>query len=81
MATEIHVGPGKAASAIAEFVEEHSTDLVCMSTHGRTGLERFFMGSVAEKVVRHVRCPVLTVKAFGSSLVEGTTEERAAVDA
>lgn len=47
----------------------------------RTGLERFFMGSVAEKVVRHVRCPVLTVKAFGSLLVEGTTEERAAVDA
>ena len=66
---EAHVRTGAAASEIAEFVESNSVDLVALSTHGRTGLERFLLGSVAEKVVRHVRCPVLTVKAFGRSLV------------
>ena len=64
-----HVRTGSAPSEIAEFVDEHGVDLVTLSTHGRTGLQRFLLGSVAEKVVRHVRCPVLTVKAFGRSIV------------
>lgn len=68
---EAHMTTGSAPSAITTFVEKNETDLVCLSTHGRTGLERFFLGSVAEKVVRHVSCPVLTVKAFGTSLVSG----------
>jgi len=80
--TEVHVkGPGTAAPVVAEFVDEHDVDLVTMSTHGRTGLERFFLGSVAEKVVRHVSCPVLTVKAFGRSLVAADTEEEHAAQA
>jgi nucleotide-binding universal stress UspA family protein len=37
-------------------------DLVVMGTHGRTGLRHLFLGSVAEKVVRHASCPVLTVR-------------------
>jgi nucleotide-binding universal stress UspA family protein len=37
-------------------------DLVVMGTHGRTGLRHLFLGSVAEKVVRHAPCPVLTVR-------------------
>ena len=64
-----HMRTGAAAPRIAEFVEEHDVDLVALSSHGRTGLERFLLGSVTEKVVRHVHCPVLTVKAFGQSLV------------
>ena len=64
-----HVRIGAAASGITTFVDEHDVDLVALSTHGRTGLEEFFLGSVAEKVVRHVPCPTLTVKAFGRSLV------------
>ena len=64
-----HMRTGSAASSIVEFVGEHDVDLVALSTHGRTGLERFLLGSVTEKVVRHVQCPVLTVKAFGQSLV------------
>jgi len=64
-----HMRTGSAAPSIAEFVDEHDVDLVALSTHGRTGLERFLLGSVTEKVVRHVHCPVLTVKAFGQSLV------------
>lgn len=68
--TEIrsHVAVGSAPSHIAEFVDDHGIDLVAMSTHGRTGMDRFLLGSVAEKVIRHVKCPVLTVKAFGKSI-------------
>ena len=40
-------------------------DLIVMGTHGRTGVSRVFMGSVAERVVRESRCPVLTVRAHG----------------
>ena len=37
-------------------------DVVVMGTHGRAGLARFFLGSVAERVVTNARCPVLTVR-------------------
>jgi nucleotide-binding universal stress UspA family protein len=43
-------------------VEEHA-DMIVMGTQGRTGLERFMMGSVADRVVRRAPCPVLTVRA------------------
>ena len=50
--------PGKAICWIAQ---EHRCDQIVMGTHGRTGLINLLMGSVAEYVVRHARCPVLTV--------------------
>lgn len=50
-----------AASGILEFVEDNDVDIVVMGTHGRSALSRFFLGSVAEKVVRHAKCPVMTV--------------------
>lgn len=65
----VHAVPGRAAASILSFVEEQDIDLVTTSTHGRTGMDRFLLGSVAEKLVRHLRCPVLTVKAFGRSIV------------
>jgi nucleotide-binding universal stress UspA family protein len=40
-----------------------NADLIVMGTHGRTGLPRLLMGSVAEKVLRKALCPVLVVKA------------------
>lgn len=43
-------------------VAESGYDLLVMGTHGRTGLSRLFLGSVAEKVVRAAACPVLTVR-------------------
>lgn len=46
---------------IASKVEQIRPDLLVMGTHGRTGLERLLMGSVAEKVLRHIRVNVLTV--------------------
>lgn len=76
--TATHVVLGKPAPAISSFVETHGIDLVSIATHGQSGLERFLLGSVTEKVVRHVGCPVLTLKAFGRSLVpEAAAEETA----
>lgn len=71
--TGIHVETGSPGASIIDFVADHGIDLVAISTHGRTGLQRFLLGSVAEKVIRHVHCPVLTLRAFGRSLL--TTEE------
>ncbi|MCS6799006.1 MAG: universal stress protein [Myxococcota bacterium] len=53
---------------IDRLAGEMGADLVVMGTHGRTGVQRFLLGSVAEKVVRSCRVPVLTVRgAEGSS--------------
>jgi len=46
---------------ITEQLENHGFDLCVIGTHGRTGLRRFLLGSVAENVVRHAPCAVLTV--------------------
>jgi nucleotide-binding universal stress UspA family protein len=53
---------GHPADAIVDFAKTHDIDLIVMGTHGRTGLARFVMGSIAEAVVRRADCPVLTVK-------------------
>lgn len=54
---------GHPATAIVYLAEKEKVDLIVMPTHGRTGLLRVLMGSVAEGVVRKAKCPVLTVKA------------------
>ncbi len=59
---ERHLVTGEPADAIVRLAEEEKADLIVMSTHGRTGLTRLLMGSVAETVVRRAACPVLTVK-------------------
>lgn len=51
-----------AADAIVRAVEEARGDLVVMGTHGRTGLRRAILGSVAERVVRTAEVPVVVVK-------------------
>ena len=53
---------GGAAEKIVEYANENNIDLILMGTHGRTGLKRVIMGSVAEAVVRKADCPVLTLK-------------------
>jgi nucleotide-binding universal stress UspA family protein len=47
---------------IEKYVDEHGIDLIVMSTHGRSGLDRFLMGSVTERVLRTSETPVLTVR-------------------
>jgi nucleotide-binding universal stress UspA family protein len=51
-----------AAAGILDYAETQEIDLIVMGTHGRRGLRRFIMGSVAEEVVRLARCPVLTMR-------------------
>lgn len=67
---------GYPAAVILDRMEDEPIDLVTIATHGRTGLKRLLMGSVAEKVVRMAPCPVFTVKSFGKSIV--TTDAHAA---
>ena len=59
---EARLGSGSAAAQIIDVAYEEGSDLIVMGGHGRTGLPRWLMGSVAETVVRHARCPVLTLR-------------------
>ena len=61
--TERHRLGGKPADEILEFAADKAADLIVIGTHGHAGLERMLLGSVAEKVVRYARCPVVCVKA------------------
>jgi nucleotide-binding universal stress UspA family protein len=56
------VASGDPADAIIHVAKEQEVDLIVMGTHGRSGLAHVFMGSVAEKVVRHASCPVLVTR-------------------
>jgi len=60
------VGRGKAFDVITRVARTRGIDLIVLTTHGRSGLERVLMGSTAEMVVRHASCPVYVVQAFGS---------------
>ena len=53
---------GAPADAIVALAKEEGVDLIVMSSHGRTGLGRLLLGSVAEVVTRRAECPVLIVK-------------------
>jgi nucleotide-binding universal stress UspA family protein len=52
---------GTAAEEIVEYARWHDCDLIVMGTHGRTGLWHLLMGSVAEKVIRFAKCPVMVI--------------------
>jgi nucleotide-binding universal stress UspA family protein len=67
---ECSLAENEPASAILDVARQAGCDLIVMGTHGRTGLSRLLMGSVAEKVVRHAQCPVLTLK----TPIRSTTE-------
>jgi nucleotide-binding universal stress UspA family protein len=53
---------GDAVARIIQYAEDVNSDLIVMSTRGRTGLSHVLLGSVAEQVVRKAPCPVLTLK-------------------
>ena len=56
------VRQGTAYVEIIQYAREENIDLIVIGTHGRTGLSKMVMGSVAERVVRTAPCPVLTVR-------------------
>ncbi|MFW6050362.1 MAG: universal stress protein [Myxococcota bacterium] len=61
MRTAVILSPN-AAAGICDYAEKEGVDLIVLSTHGRTGLSHMLIGSVAERVVRHAPCPVLTLR-------------------
>jgi nucleotide-binding universal stress UspA family protein len=68
---------GEAPGAILAVAQDMKADVIVMGTHGRKGLTRLLMGSVAEQVLRRASCPVLTVKkplAGGYPPVEAAAE-------
>ena len=68
---------GNAAKKIVEVAEQIQAGLIVMATHGRSGLGRALLGSVAEQVMRKAPCPVLTVRS-NSKLPGLSTRQRSA---
>ncbi len=66
---------GDTAKRIVEAARAVQADLIIMPTHGRHGLPHFFLGSVAERVVRDASCPVLTFKPKGLNPQQKVVEE------
>ena len=62
LAVETAVVEGVPKTAILDYIDEAGMDMVVMGTHGRTGLDHYLIGSVAEKVVRRSPVPVVTVR-------------------
>jgi len=77
---------GHAAEEIVRYAEKHHSDLILMATHGRSGIKRWAIGSVVDKVVRATKRPVLVVRAkaryeISNSMVvplDGSRESEAA---
>jgi nucleotide-binding universal stress UspA family protein len=72
---------GSPATAIVHLAEKEQVDMIVMPTHGRTGIVRLLMGSVAEEVVRKAQCPVLTVKAAVPAKVKAQPKAKAQAQA
>lgn len=63
IAVELAVIPDHApARAICDYAEEHGADLIVLGSQGRGGMERWLIGSVAERVIRHAACNVYVVR-------------------
>src|SRR5215472_8649799 len=56
-----HIRHGKVSEMLDEIIRENEIDLLVTGTHGRTGLGKLLLGSVAEELFRRAKCPVLTV--------------------
>jgi putative phosphoribosyl transferase len=71
----LHVAVSKsAAEAIVAYAKDASIDLLIAGTHGRRGLPRILLGSVAEHLVRSSPCPVLTMRAHGHDFIQPAIE-------
>jgi nucleotide-binding universal stress UspA family protein len=65
---------GYCPAAIYEAAAKQGADLIVISTHGRTGLRRALIGSVAEGTVRNASCPVLVVPSFARERKSGLSK-------
>ena len=62
VSVELHVAMDRPSHGIVALAEKLPADLIVIGSHGLTGLRHVLLGSVAERVIRHAPCPVLTVK-------------------
>ena len=58
---EVFIGDGNIWETLSELITQKAIDLIVLGTHGRTGMGRILLGSVAEEILRKAPCPVLTV--------------------
>lgn len=66
VASELHIGFGEPARVILQRAKADAVDLLVLASHSRRGLERFWLGSVAERVIRHAPCATLIWKVRAS---------------
>ena len=59
---QVNIAVGKPGRVIADLAEEIEAGLIVIPSHGHTGIQRWFLGSVAEDVVQLAKCPVLVLK-------------------
>ena len=71
-----HVTSGNAWYEICLYANQNNIDMIVMATHGLTGAKRLFLGSTAERVVRHAPCPVLTEKSFAQVFTRDAEQEQ-----
>jgi nucleotide-binding universal stress UspA family protein len=75
------LGHGDVVEAILTAAREVDAGMVVMGTHGRKGLERFMLGSVAEQVMRRSTCPVMVVRSQDLTVHPGPSETQKRVEA
>jgi nucleotide-binding universal stress UspA family protein len=71
LAARAEVLYGRAADKIIDFAAKNDVDLIIMSSHGRSGISRWAMGSVTDRVVNHSLAPVLVVSSPGCRIAQG----------
>jgi nucleotide-binding universal stress UspA family protein len=76
ISVEFKLSEGDAATEILDMARKTGSDMIVIGTHGRTGLSRVIAGSVAEQVLRHAPCPVLTVRCPASKKVVSAATKR-----
>lgn len=59
---DVLVQVGSAFEVITNIARDYEVDVIVLTTHGKIGLKRVFVGSTVERVVRHAPCPVLVVR-------------------
>lgn len=82
VAATTEIRSGDPAETILEYADEIDADVIIAGTHGRSGVKRHLLGSVTERLVRHSRCPVLTVRLPETDVtVEDTDHARKLISA
>lgn len=81
ISSETLLAEGDACDEILRIASEEHVGLICMGTHGRKGLSRLFLGSVAEGVIRRSTVPVLATRPSVTEQTERETERRASAPA